>query len=125
SAALNAVKKWGTQKNVPTLVKILEWKSMGDRWAAMGALGEIGGSKEAAEAVAKLMLDKDDMRTATGALQKMGPVAEDAVWPHIGSKDQQVHYNACCVLGSAGTEKSLARLQALIKKETDVVHRAP
>jgi hypothetical protein len=125
SAALNAVKKWGTQKNVPTLVKILEWKSMGDRWAAMGALGEIGGSKEAAEAVAKLMLDQDDMLTATHALQKMGPVAEDAVWPHIGSKDRQLHYNACRVLGSAGTEKSIARLQPLIKKETDIGHRVP
>ena len=122
-AALNAVKKWGTQKNVPTLLKMLELKSIGDRWSAIRALGEIGGSKEGAAAVAKLLLDQQDRLTATDALQKMGPVAEDAVWPHIGSKDQQVHYNACRVLGSAGTEKSIARLQPLIKKETDIGHR--
>ena len=125
NSALNAVKKWGTQKNVPTLLKMLEWKSLGDRWAAMGALGEIGGSKEAAEAVAKLMADKEDMLTATHALEKMGPVAEDAVWPHVGSSDRQLHSNACRVLGAVGTEKSLAKLQPLIKKETDIGHRVP
>jgi S1-C subfamily serine protease len=125
NAALHAVKKWGTQKNVPTLLKILEWKSTGDRWSAMDALGSIGGSKEAAEAVAKLMLDQGDMLTAAGALQKMGPVAEDAVWPHIGSSDRQLHYNACRVLGAVGTQKSLDKLRPLIKKETDIGHRVP
>ncbi|MCE9526448.1 MAG: trypsin-like peptidase domain-containing protein [Planctomycetales bacterium] len=125
SSALNAVKKWGTQKNVPTLLKMLEWKSLGDRWAAMEALGNIGGSKEAAQAIAALMLDQGDMLTAAHALEKMGPVAEDAVWPHVGSNDRLLHSNACRVLGAVGTQKSLDKLQPLIKKETDIGHRVP
>ena len=125
SSALNAVKKWGTQTNVPTLLKMLEWKSLGDRWAAIEALGNIGGSKEAAKAIADLMLDHGDMLTAARALEKMGSVAEDAVWPHVGSDDRLLHSSACRVVGAVGTKKSLDKLQPLIKKETDIGHRVP
>jgi len=123
NVAMNAVKKWGTQKNVPTLIKMLDLPSTSDRWAAMEALGAIGGNKEAAEAVARLMLDENDRLTAKRALEKMGPVAEDPVWPHVGAKDNLLHSYACQVLGKVGTAKSLAKLKRL-SKNRDVGQRA-
>jgi HEAT repeat protein len=86
----------------------------------MRALGSIGGSKEAAEAVAKLLLDPDDRSSAVSALRKMGPVAEDAVWPHIESTDTLLQSYVGELLRSIGTQKSVARLQALLKKKSAV-----
>lgn len=123
--ALMAIAKWGTQKSIPTLLKALEAKDVTDRGAAIKALGEIGDNKMSAEAIAKRMSSKEDMLVAADALKLMGPFAEDAVWQHVGASDPQLHSNACRVLGSVGTQKSLTKLQALIKKETEIGHRLP
>ena len=125
NAAMRAVKKWGTQKNVPTLIKMLDLPSTSDRWAAMEALGSIGGSKEAAEKVATLMLDENDRLTAMRSLSAMGPAAEDATWKLVGAPENSLHSNACRALGAMGTQKSLTRFQSLIKKEKDIGRRVP
>jgi hypothetical protein len=123
-AAMNAVKKWGTQRNVPTLLKMLDRPSSSDRWAAMEALGAISGSKQAAEAIARLMLDDSDRLTAKRALEEMGPIAEDAVWQHVGAQDDLLHGYACQVLGKVGTAKSLAKLRPLLSNP-DIGRRVP
>lgn len=123
--ALMAVAKWGTQKNVPSLLELLESIDPVDRGASMKALGSIGGNKEAATAVAKRMSDAEHMSTAADALQAMGPIAEVSVWQHVGSSNKLLHSRACQVLGAIGTATSVAKFQPLIKKETDIGHRVP
>lgn len=115
--AQDAIVGWGTQKNEPTLLKLLEWQDGGDRHAAMEGLAALGGSKESAEAIAKLLLEGSDRSYAVRALAKMGAYAEEAVWPHVGSADAQVHSSACQVLGSVGGPKSLVKLKA--RKDRD------
>jgi hypothetical protein len=111
--AQRAMAGWGTKKNITTLMKLLEWQAYGDRWEAMKALAAIGGSKEAAQAIAARMRDKDDRLTAKRTLEEMGPVAEDVVWQYIGGADDSLHGYACDVLGKVGTSKSLIKLKAL------------
>jgi len=110
-AAQDAVKAWGTPQNVPTLLKLLEWQDWGDRTAAIEGLATIGG-KEAAQAVTAKLSDKDLRSKAKTALEEMGPVAEEFVYPHIGAGDDTLHSYACQIIGKIGTAKSLAKLKA-------------
>lgn len=117
-----AIEGWGTKKNEPTLLKLLEWQDRSDRHAAMKGLAALGGSKESAEAVAKFLLESSDRSYAQRALEEMGAFAEAAVWPHVGAADNQVHSAACRVLAKVGSSKSLVKLKAL-RKSSDISHR--
>jgi HEAT repeat protein len=88
-----------------------------DRHDAIKALGAIGG-KEAAQAVAGRLSDKDDRLYAKSALIKMGPVAEDYALPHVGASLDDLHDAACDVVGMVGTNKSLTKLRALRKESS-------
>ena len=125
NSALRTVKKWGTQKNVATLSKMMQSPTRADRHSAMDALGAISSSQQAAEALAKQLLQEDDRYAAARALGNMGPIAEDIVWPHVESTNSGVRSSACTVLGKVGTQKSLQRLKALIRSEPDIVRRSP
>jgi HEAT repeat protein len=116
-AAQNAIQAWGTRANIPTLLKLLEWQEYGERVAGLEGLAAIGG-KEAAEAIAEKMLDKEIRLPAKRALEKMGPVAEEAVWQHVGAGDNSLHSYACQVLGKVGTSKSLVKLKALRERDS-------
>jgi hypothetical protein len=124
NAAIKAVEIWGTQENVPTLLALLDSPDLGERWAAMEALGKIGGSKEAAQRLADLLTVSNDSLTAKRALEEMGNIAEEAVWPHVGHRDIQIHSNACQVLGKIGTPQTLAKLKAR-KPEREIVRQVP
>jgi hypothetical protein len=54
----------------------------------------------------------------------MGPIAEDAVWQHVGAQDDLLHGYACQVLGKVGTAKSLAKLRPLLSNP-DIGRRVP
>jgi len=123
-SAQDAVKIWGTQKNVPTLLTLLDASDHGDRWAAMEALGKIGGSKQAAERLAELLLDSSESLRAKRALEDMGSVAEDAVWQHFGHADNMIHTYVCQTLAKVGTSKSLVKLKAR-RPEREIVRQAP
>jgi len=112
-AAQDAILVWGTKKNIPTLLKLLEYNDYGDRQAAMKALGAIGGTKESAKSLAAKLPDRDYRSTATTALKQMGPFAEEVIWLYIGHPDDSVHDSACKVLGQVGSSKSLIKLRAL------------
>jgi len=121
SGAFRAVKVWGTQRNVPTLLKILETGDRSSRSSAMEALGNMGSSQQVAEALAKQMLLDDDRSNAARALEEMGPVAEDVVWQHMESRNSRVQSSACSVLAKIGTKKSLPKIRELIQKsESDI-----
>jgi len=119
-AAYDAVEVWGTQRNVPTLLAILDGSDRSERWPAMEALGKIGGSPEAAARLAKLMLDSGESLQAKRALEDMGAVAEDPVWQLVGNSDNLIHSYACQVLGKVGTSKSLERLKSRPKEAQTV-----
>jgi hypothetical protein len=123
-AALEAVKVWGIEQNAPTLLLLLDTSEMSDRWSAMEALGKIGGSKAAAQCLAELLTVPNDSLPAKRALEEMGSIAEDAVWPHIGHADLLIHTNACQVLAKIGTEKSLTKLKAR-RPEQEIARRVP
>ena len=112
-AAVDAIQGWGTKKNIPTLLKLLEYQNHSDRDRAMKSLGAIGGSKEAAQAVAARLLVSADRYDAEKSLSKMGAYAEEVIWQYVGSADDQVHRAACGVLGDVGTTKSLLKLRGL------------
>jgi hypothetical protein len=112
-AALDAICRWGTQTNVPTLLLLAGSSNHSDYRKAIEALGEIGGSVDAAKTLAGMLPDPTLGLYARRALQKMGPIAEDPVWEHATDKNKLVALYACSVLEQIGTEKSLERLRSL------------
>lgn len=124
SAALEAVKVWGKPENSSSLLAILDMPDTGDRWPAMEALGKIGGSKAAAQCLADLLPNPNDLLPAKRALEEMGSIAEDAVWPHVGHADLLIHTNACQILGKIGTAKTLDKLKAR-RREQEIARRVP
>lgn len=123
-AAQDAVKVWGTQHNVPSLLALLDGADRSDRWSAMEALGKIGSSKAAAERIAQIMLISSESLVAKRALENMGSVAEDAVLPVVGHHDNLIHSYACQALGKIGTNKSLAILKSW-EKDSQIGRQVP
>lgn len=117
SKARELMQTWGTEVNVPTLIKLLSVQDRVDRHDALKALGAIGG-KESAHAVAARLTDKDDRSYAKAALIKMGPVAEEHVLPFVGDSNDDVHDAACDIVGLVGTNKSLSKLRALRRESS-------
>lgn len=117
SSAINAVAKWGTPKNIPTLLKLCDELDLGTRWGAMRALGGIGGSAEAAAKVATLMGDQEDMLTAADALKKMGAHAEEPVWQHLKPDNVQLFLQATYVIEQVGTARSIPALEPFANHE--------
>ena len=122
-AAQEAILIWGTKKNVPTLLKLLEYNDYGDKDAAIKGLGAVGGTKESAKALAGRLNESSHRSATIAALKQMGPFAEDVIWQHIGSSDNSVHDAACKVLGQVGTAKSLTKLRNL-RPESDSSRRS-
>jgi hypothetical protein len=121
-AAQEAMKSWGTELNLPTLIKQLSVPDSSERAGAIAVLGAIGG-KDAAKAVAARLGDKDDGSNAEQALEKIGSAAEEYVWPYLTSGDTITHGRACHLLAKIGTSKSLVKLKAR-HRESDGWRRA-
>src|SRR5262249_13828189 len=69
---------WGSGKNVPALVKLLEHTDVFTRRSAAKALGKLK-DPQAAEPLVKCFLDFHTRRDASEALQALGPAAEKPV----------------------------------------------
>ncbi len=117
SAAIRAVAKWGTQRNIPTLMRLCDELDLGTRWGAINALGDIGGDAESAAKVATLMGDQNDMLTAANALKKMGTFAEEPVWKHLQPDNVQLFLQATHVLDEVGTARSITALEPFVNHE--------
>ena len=116
SSAMRAVEKWGTQKNLATLLKLLESSDSSARRDAMNALGGVGGP-EAAQKLATLMASDDDRLWASRGLKRMGPAAEEPVFPLLKHSNDQTRWEATRILADVGTQKSVAPLQQMIRAE--------
>jgi len=123
SSALRAVAKWGTKRNVPTLLTLLDEPDTSQRWPAMKALSMIGDSR-AAERIAQLVPDSTDGLTAARALEAMGAVAEDAVIKLLDHDAYQVRSKACNILRVIGGKKSAEAITDLLNRDTDRASRA-
>lgn len=111
--ALEALKKWGTAKNAPAVIKCVSAASSSEVDAAIGALAELGPSKEAAEAIVKHLPTLRHRFQAGQALIKMGALAEEIVWPHLESTDASTRREALRVITEIGTAKSLEKLKSI------------
>ena len=120
--ALQAVALWGTKRNVPTLLELLDDPDIGLRRLVMEALVKLEPAV-AAEAIAQRVPDTHDGITASHVLQRMGPPAEDAVIKLLTHEDSQVRYRACTILERIGGEKSVVALNKLLETETDPMVR--
>jgi hypothetical protein len=112
-AALFAVKKWGTDANVPALMKLTQSKTDSDVRGSIEALGEISKSEEVAQVISPFLLDTGHRLRAKLALRKMGANAEPAVLEYVGHRDNLAHNYACDVIEEIGGEKSLQKLKSL------------
>jgi hypothetical protein len=115
--------EWGTEDRATVLFEMAGGFSQSHRWAAMRALGKIGG-KKSAEAVAKRLTDSTDRITAAAALKEMGRVAEEPVLKLIDHADEQVRLHVYRVLGKVGGPKSRAVLDDKAKSDPSSYNRS-
>jgi HEAT repeat protein len=81
--------------------------------------------KSAAEPLADLLaLGDTDSSTASDALIKIGPVAEDAVLALLKERHADTLRNACRVLKQIGTQRSLEPLKNLVLSPSASVNQA-
>jgi hypothetical protein len=107
--AAQALRVWGTEENVPALIRRLDDVFPEQRAPAMDALAALK-DERGAEAVAKRLASPPDRTRARQALEEMGPVAEKAARAALADKDPVVRREACLVLKAVGTEDSLPAL---------------
>lgn len=105
------------------LIELTRSTVSGEARSAIRALGEIGGSEEAAQALGPLLADKEHRVNAKHAMQKMGKFAEEPALVHVGASDNQTHRCACEVIGDVGGEQSLQKLKSL-PNDSDEYRRA-
>ena len=118
SSALRAVQVWGTRRNVPALVRLVNPSEADSiRRRAIDTLGSLG-DERAAAAIAGRVKDPADRASAVRALRALGPAAEDATIALLADQDPEVRDEACKVLGEIGGAKSIAALEELAGKGT-------
>jgi S1-C subfamily serine protease len=123
SSALRAVQTWGTPRNVPALISLLNSsESASMRQRAIEILARWNDPRAAA-AIAQRLKEPADRAAASRALKTLGRPAEDATIALLADEDPQVRDAACLVLGEIGGAKSIAALKERASKEKDVAAR--
>ncbi len=123
SAALLAVAVWGTERNIPALLRCSEQPSSSATHHLIGALKSIRDPRTM-EALVRLVADEVWGSTAAIEVQDLGPAAEEAVIRLLEHENYEVRYRACTVLQRIGGEKSIAALQDLLRREKHAWSRA-
>jgi hypothetical protein len=109
-SAAKALAVWGTPTAGSALLQEIKGKDVFVRKAALEAIGKLN-LKEAPLAVAPLLIEHSTRADAVNALKAMGPMAEEAVLPYLDDRDAFVQMEACKVLESIGTEKSIEKIR--------------
>jgi HEAT repeat protein len=109
-SAAKALAVWGTSTAGSALLQEIKGKDVFVRKAALEAIGKLN-LKEAPLAVAPLLIEQATRGDAVNALKAMGPMAEEAVLPYLDDRDAFVQMEACKVLESIGTEKSIEKIR--------------
>src|SRR5262249_27592111 len=110
--ALNAIAVWGSKENTAALRKVLgsfQSKGAGRNVQVIAVLGALK-DPAAAQALAQGLTHPRERGAVVRALQAIGPGAEGAVLPLVNSVDQGARIEACRVLATIGTPRSLEAL---------------
>lgn len=117
--AIGAVKKWFTEHNVPSLLKLVDSLDDSARRGAIECLGLHSKDPKIAVRIAECLKQSDDRYTAEAALKKMGSIAEDAVLPLLAEDDEEVRSAICDVLRETGTAKCVPELEKLAESRSN------
>ena len=118
--AAKALENWATTKSTAALLDALDDDFNIVAGSAMKALGRLR-AKEAAAPIAAKLSDLRNRVAASRALVAMGSVAEEPVLKQLNNSEWQVRFEACKILSSIGTEKSLKPLQDLADDKNGLV----
>jgi hypothetical protein len=118
--AAKALENWATNKSTAALLTALDDDFNIVSGSAMKALGRLR-AKEAAEPIAAKLSDQRNRVAASRALLVLGSIAEEPVLKQLKHSEWQVRYEACKILGTIGTEKSLQPLQDLADDKNALV----
>jgi hypothetical protein len=111
SSALRAIQTWGTRRNLPALIHLLNSsESDSIRQRAIEVLAR-SGDQRAAAAIAQRVKDPSDRAAALRALRTLGHAAEDAVIAMLADQDPAVRDEARKLLGEIGGAKSIEALK--------------
>lgn len=136
SAAVSVLVVAGGNEEVPVLIKAMSDPASEVRKAAIRGLARLKdprASEPLAQLLASGILNENYMRSLRGsevtdALVRIGPAAEPAVLALLNEKNIETRYQACVVLKSIGTKKSLPHLRELMaspsKELSDVAGEA-
>src|SRR5262249_21340627 len=121
---------WGGPESVPALIKVVENPSPEEyiRWArhkAMDALGKIK-DPQAVRPIVMRLNNPQDRGPASGALQAMGPLAEDQLKGFIATEtnDKDARDEAANILKRIGSKENVGLISALTNlKGTDAGRR--
>lgn len=117
--AIGAVKKWFTEHNIPSLLKLVDSLDDSARRGAIECLGMHSKDPKIAMRIAECLKHSDDRYTAEAALKKMGSIAEDAVLPLLAEDDEEVRGAICDVLRETGTAKCVPELEKLAQSKSN------
>ncbi|MHB8973308.1 MAG: HEAT repeat domain-containing protein [Pirellulaceae bacterium] len=115
STAMQVLATWYVPETIPKMIQLASDPDSSTRFAAINFLANLHDSPEAAQAVAARLVE--DGYQAAMALQSMGPVAEESVWPYLNHEDRMVRMQAFQTLSAIGTEKSLTELERYLNHE--------
>ena len=108
---LKALGIWGSQENVPALLKFVNDSDLFVRHETFTALGHIG-DERAAVPLAQRLVVFEDQHEASQALQKLGSKAEKVVLPYLQNSEWVVRAEVCEILAKIGTKESKTALEA-------------
>jgi len=123
---IRAVTVWGTEKNVPTLLVIIDTPNatLHDKVTAIEALGHLPATKAGAELLARLVPEPQIGMYAVQSLAGMGSVAEKPSATLLQNQATQVRMMGCLLLAHVGTELSVPAVENYLRGETDPRCRA-
>ncbi len=121
--AAKALKVWGSRENVKGLVAALADEWVGTRNEALEALMKYKPAAAIAP-IANMFAEHGSRHNAAKALKAYGSAAEDAVLPFVADKDDWTAAEACKLLESIGTKKSLDALNKATKHHSWMVNQA-
>ena len=113
-AALKALKIHAHRDAVPALIALLEGpgRNAAQHNQIMEILGELK-DERAIAVIARRLTAAPERATASKVLKAMGAGVEDEVWQYLTHKDGNVKVEACNILATVGTKKSIEPLRKL------------
>ena len=125
-AWLLAARVWGTEKNVATVLYVLDapTSNRNERIMALESLGRLPATKETAKAVIRYLSNAQLRNNALQALGPMNSAAEEPLAELLKHQDVQDRLIAVTLLARLGTKNSIPVLEKYLRGETDPRCRA-